>query len=140
MKKSTGELFELLKASPNVESYLQREADSLRVPALHELLESFLEQKQMKKSRCIAASGIQREYGYQIFSGKRMPERDKIVALCLAMRLSPEETDILLRAGAHHNLYPRSRRDSILINALLKGKTVMDVNGLLYEQGEKILE
>ena len=139
MKKSTGELFELLKSS-SIVSYLEQESESLVVPPLHELLESFLEQKQIKKSQCIAAAGIQREYGYQIFSGiRKKPDRDKIAALCLAMHLTLEEADILLRAGGYHSLYPRSRRDSILINAFLTGRSVMDTNMLLYENGENPL-
>ncbi len=136
MKKSTQELLKLIESSQNINSYLKAEADSLSVPALHELLALFLEEKHLKKSQCIIDAGIHREYGYQIFSGARIPSRDKILALCLAMRLSREESDMLLRAGGYNSLYSRNKRDSVIIFSLLKHYSTIEANLLLDQIGE----
>lgn len=43
-------------------------------------------------SKLISAAQIQRNYGYQILDGRRSPSRDKVISLCLALKLELPET------------------------------------------------
>ena len=87
----------------------------------------------------IAASQIQRNYGYQILNGTRKPSRDKVLALCLALRLNLPDTGRALTLAQLGQLYPKKRRDSILIFSLNKRLSVLQTNELLLEMKEELL-
>ena len=72
-------------------------------------------------------------YGYQIFSGLRTPERNKLLCLALAMRLTLDETQTLLKSAGYTLLYVKRPVDSVVIYGICKHLTVADVNCLLYE-------
>ena len=98
-----------------------------------------MQEKELTPARLWELAQIQRNYGYQILNGTKVPGRDKVIALCLSLSLTLEETQralILADAGA---LYARRTRDSILIFSLQKGLSVSDANILLYDNSEKPL-
>ena len=57
----------------------------------------------------------------------------------MAMNLTLEETQDVLKRANMPMLYVRNRRDCIIIFAITKGLTVFACNELLYESNEKIL-
>lgn len=140
MKKNTQELLEILRNTGNIESYLNEYSESFVSASVSEYLTRLIKEKNISKSRCIADAGLQRNYGYQIFSGERTPLRDKVLALCIAMQLSVREVHELLCATGYPDLYPKNERDSIIIFALERGLTVTQTNELLYEMGEALIE
>lgn len=140
MSQNTQELLKILKNSPSIESYMEKESKHFSSIPLPEHLELLLTKHGLKKSQCIEAANLQRTYGYQIFSGQRTPSRDKLIALCLAMHLTIEETHSLLCSCGYADLYAKNKRDSVLIFGLTKNLSVLETNNLLYELGEPILE
>ena len=140
MKKNTQELLKFLKNSKRIESYLSNNSKELKEISLPQYLENLLKEKNIKKSQCISDANLQRNYGYQIFSGERTPSRNKLLALCIAMRLTPEETHSLLCSTGYADLYPKNKRDSILIFALEKHLNILETNELLYELEEPLLD
>lgn len=139
MRKNTQELMELLKDARDIESYLKDHSEQFTSVPLSGYLENLLAEKGLKKSQCIQDANLQRNYGYQIFSGERIPSRDKVLALCIAMGLDAGEAHALLCSTGYADLYPRNKRDSILIFALMRGLSVMETNEMLFELGEQIL-
>ena len=65
--------------------------------ALSNYLNQLLEEKSLKKSTVIKNSELNEIYGYQIFSGKRIPSRDKLISISFGLELSLEETQTLLK-------------------------------------------
>ena len=57
-------------------------------------------------------------YGYQIFDGSKTPSRDKVIAIALAMQLTLDEANRLLHLSNNGILYPKIKRDSIIIFGL----------------------
>ncbi len=141
-RKTTNELLELLSAMKS-EASLQDFSNELkesekRISFPAYLLEK-MQEKELTPARLWELAQIQRNYGYQILNGTKVPGRDKVIALCLSLSLTLEETQralILADAGA---LYARRTRDSILIFSLQKGLSVSDANILLYDNSEKPL-
>lgn len=140
MSKNTQELLNILKNTNSIASYIQNESTHFSTIPLSEYLEKLLVQKNLKKSQCIEAANLQRNYGYQIFSGERIPSRDKVIALCFAMQLTPEESHSLLCSAGYPDLYPKNKRDSILIFGLTKKLSLLETNELLFEFNENILD
>lgn len=140
MNRTTDELMKSLLSKQDVQDYLEENAGDLLSGTLAEQLNRLLRRHGLKKGAVIEAAGIERSYGYQLFSGRReAPSRDVLLALAMAMGLAPEETQSLLRIAGQALLYPRVRRDSVILHALAKGASVMTCNSLLEGCGEPVL-
>lgn len=134
MKKSTSELLEILKKSPDIPTYTNRVSGNLieQLP-LHTYLCKTLEEKHLKRSDIARASGLDRGYVYDIFAGKKTPSRDKLLALCFALQFSDTQVQQLLNSTGYAQLYPRIERDSIILFAFSHHMSLFDANELLYE-------
>lgn len=140
MKKTTGELLELLKKSPAASSYMEHAANDLIQPIpISVYLTDLITEKEMEKSRLIRLSGLDRGYVYDILAGKKHPSRDKVLALCFALSLSVDETQQLLKSTGYAPLYVRMERDSIILFGLENGVSLMETNELLFEMNYGIL-
>ena len=134
--KNTGDLFAELKTERDPQNFRQRNQDEFVVP-LHEYLTNLLAEKNLSKPEVIAASQLNREYAYHIFSGTRKnPSRPKLLALAIAMGLNLDEIQYLLRYAKQSPLYPRNPWDSTIIFAVEHKLSVMETNELLHQLGE----
>ncbi len=124
----------ILKNS-SLEAYLKENQNELIENPLCCYLNALLEEKKLKKAEAIKKSDIDHTYAYQIFSGIRVPSRDKLIALCLGMELTLEETDTLLKYAGYATLYPRNKRDSVIISAIKNGQSRYDVDDILFDLG-----
>ena len=85
-------------------------------------------------------STFKRTYAYQIFSGlKTAPKRDKLICLSIGMGLSVNETNSVLKIAGLSPLYPKIKRDSIIIINMNNNKSVVEINEALYNEGEDTL-
>lgn len=130
--KSTSELIHEIKASTNVEDYLSKNKNHLLTQCLSEHLNLLLSEKGMRIADVVRNSLLDRVYVYQIFSGKKTPSRDKLIALAFGLCLSDEETQKLLKLSGNRELYARDERDVLILFALQRKKTIFEVNELLF--------
>ncbi|MDD6563931.1 MAG: hypothetical protein PUF08_02495 [Clostridiales bacterium] len=100
---------------------------------ISDYLNAVLCEKNLSKSEVIKKSNIQTNYAYQIFSGLKIPSRDKLIALCFGMGLTLGEAQTLLKYSGYAPLYPRIKRDSVIIDSLESGKSVILCNITLDE-------
>ena len=104
--------------------------DQLSFP---DYMERLIARSGADKASVITRSGIERTYGYQILNGRRRPGRDKVLLRCLAVHASLEETQRALQSAGVGVLYPKRKRDSVIIFAIGKQLEPMDANSLLEE-------
>lgn len=97
---------------------------------------AFWTKKGLKRAAVIKAAGLNETFGYQIFKGERQGSRNKMLQLAFAMGLSLQETNRLLQAARVNELYPKDRRDAIIIFCLDKGYSLTEVECELYRFGE----
>lgn len=140
MKKSTGELLELLKKSKSIEGYIEANTENFQEISLGEYLNNILIQKHLSKSEAIKKSNLNNIYAYKIFSGERNPERNKLLCLCFGLNMNFDETQRTLKIAGCGALYPRIRRDSIIIFAINEQADLITCNEMLYELNEEIIE
>jgi hypothetical protein len=140
MKKSTDELLNILDKNKSISAYLSDNKDEFLSEGLADYLNRLLKEKQLKKAEVIKASLINTVYGYQIFSGLKAPSRDRLIQLAIGMHLNLEETQRLLKIGGGSALYPRNKRDSVIIYAINNAYSVLDCDEILYELGEDTLQ
>lgn len=139
-KKSTTELLKELENFSSFEEYENKNKDFMISKSLSEYLCDLLNERHLKKSEVIRKSEISGDYAYQIFSGiKPAPTRDKLICLSIGMDLSVNETNSLLKLAGLSPLYPRVKRDSIIIINMNAHKSVIEINEVLFEENEETL-
>ena len=89
--------------------------------------------------RIIISAQIDRTYGHQLFNGTRKPSRDKVLQLAIAMKLSLNETQHLLQAAGKSALYPRLKRDAVVIYCLKNELDMMETQEILSKAGLSLL-
>ena len=139
MGKDTSKIVEELGLCPDFQTFYQENKDYMVTGNLAGLLAQLLESKGLKKSQVIKNAEIAEVYGYQIFSGVRVPERKKLLCLAIGMSLDIEETQKLLKCAGYPQLYVKLPFDSIVLYGLCKDLSVVQINELLYEYGLETL-
>lgn len=142
MKKTTQELLDLMKSGRDYNEYLavNRESIGQEHMKIDRALNLLLAQRGAIKADVIAKAGIENHYAYQIFSGTRIPTRDKVVMLCIGFGLTVEETQKLLKVTGYAQLYAKDERDNVILFGITRKLTMIDINELLYELGLNLLE
>lgn len=131
-QKSTDELTHEIMAVTDIEDYLSANKGQMLSHRLPEYLNLLLSQKGLGKADVVRGSLLDRSYVYQIFSGYKKPSRDKLIALAFGLRLSAEETCRMLKLSGNRELYARDERDTLILFALQRQKTILETNDLLF--------
>ena len=139
-KKSTDDLQQELMQETDLKRYLRRNDSCFDRTLFSELMCGIFEKRGMSKAQLAKRSGVSSVYVYQIFSGHRLPSRDKLISLCIGMRAGVDEAQQLLKAAGMAQLYSRCRRDAIIMFALVNGMELLELNEKLYDEGEITLE
>ena len=139
MEKNTSEIVKELGLCPDFQTFYDENKDYMITQKLTELLAQLLERKGLKKSQVIQKAELSEVYGYQIFSGVRVPERKKLLCLAVAMKLNIEEVQQLLKCAGYAPLYVKLPFDSVVLFGLCKGLTVVQINELLFSYGLETL-
>ncbi|MBR3592206.1 MAG: XRE family transcriptional regulator [Clostridia bacterium] len=135
MQKDTSKIVEELGLCPDFTTFYNENKQYLIKDTLSEMLEQLLAKKGLKKSAVIKEAEMSEVYGYQIFSGLRVPERKKLLCLAVAMKLNIDEMQTLLKTAGYSPLYVKLPFDSIVLYGICKGLSVIEINELLYEYG-----
>jgi len=133
MEKDTSKIVEELGLCPDFQTFYAENKDYMVSGNLSALLQELIDTKGLKKSQVIKNAELAEVYGYQIFSGIRVPERKKLLCLAVGMGLNIEETQRLLKCAGYSQLYVKLPFDSILLYGLCKALSVVQINELLYE-------
>lgn len=133
MNKNTQDMLKELMECESFQEFHIENSEQMRDITLSEYLSALLEKKNLKKSEVIKNAQISEVYGYQIFSGIRKPERNKLLCLAFGMGLSFNETQELLKLSGYPLLYVKKEFDSIVAYGICKGLSIIEVNNLLFE-------
>ena len=136
---STLELEHELKATANIEDYFEKHNSHMLLHSLPEHLKMLLDQKGISRADVVRNSLLNRTYVYQIFDGRRMPSRNKLIAIAFGKHLSVEETQAMLKLSGYRKLYAKDERDAILLFSLNQKMNVEETNELLYDHSMEIL-
>ena len=139
MGKNTSEIVKELGLCPDFQTFYTENKDYMVTQRLTDLLNQLLESKGLQKAQVIKKAEISEVYGYQIFSGIRVPERKKLLCLAVGMGLNIEETQQLLKCAGYAQLYVKLPFDSIILFGICKKMTVQQLNELLFSYGMETL-
>ena len=140
-EKDTEQLLHILQTATknDIPAY---QADNLNTPLTFPLyIDALIRQKHLKRQDIFQKADIPQKYGYKLLSGEsHTTDRDKLLRLFIAMHLTLKETNRALTLYGLSPLYPKIKRDAILIIALNQGISSVDtVNDWLIEHHESPL-
>lgn len=139
MKKPTNKLMEELNNTSQLDKYLKDNSNFLIDKSLCNFLCEKFEKNGLTKADVIKRSEINEIYGYQILSGKRFPSRNKLISLCVGAEFSISETNDILRIAEYSPLFPKIKRDSVIIFCMKKKYPVWKINEELYDHNLQTL-
>lgn len=141
MAKTTGDLMDALQYPEQpIQAYWTEHADAMIDIDLKAFWHELVQRSGMSKSDIINKSDFGYVYFYDVINGKKNPSRDKIVKLILSMQLTLEDCQTALKYCGRSILYPRVKRDSILIYGLVHHLSVFEVSEMLEANGEAELK
>ena len=137
--KDTNNLRQELMEAPSLDQFLSENQDSFNRDSICELLNRLFQKRRISKATLAKRSGSSEVYLHQVFSGRRSPSRSRLLCLCFGLNASLEETQELLKQCGFAQLYPKDRRDAIILYGILNGMDLFAVNDKLFAENEETL-
>lgn len=137
--KSTDELNHEIKSATNIIDFLAKNKKHFLSNSLTNHLHTLLKQKGMRRADVVRGSLLDRAYVYQIFSGKKVPSRDKLISIAFGLCLSDDETQKMLKLSGNRDLYVRDERDALILFALQRKQNIFGINELLIDHNFTVL-
>ncbi len=135
MKKKTDELFHNLKAGNNLEQYFAANEEELLQCTFGDYLYHLLDRKKITATQAAQRSLLSKSQVYNILNNKTNSSRAFVIQLSFGIRATLEQTQQMLRLSENQLLYPRVKRDAILIFALNNRLSPEDTHELLIKRG-----
>lgn len=132
-KIRTSTLLSRIFKAAELKGFLSENEAVLKTSTLPEYLELLCSRKSMIREHVIKKSGIERSFGHQIFRGSRSASRDNVVRLAYGFGLTVEETQELLKVARKAALYPKIKRDAVILYGLSHQKSILETQSLLSE-------
>ena len=139
MKKNTDNLGQDLMSTPDLDQFLAQHDGAFQNCSVAEYIDALFQAKSVTKSNLAKRSAMSEVYLHQVFSGRRNPSRNRLLCLCFGLSASLEETQTLLKQCGYAQLYPKNRRDAIIIYGILHNEDLFDINDKLYTENEESL-
>lgn len=138
-KISTSNLLAKLLKTANIEHFIRANDDIMQLPSFHIYITQKSKEIGLVPERVISRADIESSYGHQIFKGSRMPSRDKVIQLAFGFGFGLEETQTLLKIAQYSPLYPKIKREAVLIFCLEHKRGMIETQALLHELGLELL-
>ncbi len=137
--KNTNNLQQELMETATLDQFLSENQDNFNRDSICELLNRLFQKRRISKATLAKQSGMSEVYLHQVFSGRRNPSRNRLLCLCFGLNASLEETQELLKQCGFAQLYPKDRRDAIILYSILNGMDLFAVNDKLFAENEETL-
>ena len=139
-EKTTTMLMKEITTTSEIDLFLKKNDKHMNAPSnIAEYLNDIINKKGLKKSKIITDSGLNKTYFYEILSGKKGRDfkQNTVLAIAIAMKMSLEETQRLLKLCKAGELYPKIRRDNIIIWGITQKKDLIDIDLKLIDEKEE---
>lgn len=112
---STDNLFLMLENEKDIAENWESVSEHMDALPFHKYLEGIISERNISIPELGVKALLSRSFTYQIFSGKRVPSRDIILRIALSLNISLDEAQRLLKLADRGALYPKIKRDAVII-------------------------
>lgn len=138
MGNTTNKLFRMIEEDPY--EFLNK-MDNHKLASNKSLFTAFfyqmLDEKNISIKEITLKTNISQSHLYQIISGTKGVGRDKAILISTAMELTLDQTQKFLELSQNSPLYPKVKRDAIIICCIEFGMSITEINEKLEEKNEK---
>lgn len=141
-EKSTTVLTKDITTTSELKIILEKNGKYMNAPSdIAEYLNEIIKKKGLKKSKIIQDSGLNKQYFYEILSGKKGKsfKQNTVLAIAIAMKMTLDETQRLLRLCKTGELYSKKKRDAIIMWGISHQKSLSDIHELLENEHEETI-
>lgn len=139
LKASTDDLFFMLENENNITENWESVSEHMNVLPFHKYLNTLISERNMTVTEFGVKTFLSRSFTYQIFSGDRIPSRDIILRAALALNISLDETQRLLKLADRGALYPKIKRDAVIIYGINNRSGLYETDEMLVSLGQESL-
>ena len=137
--KDTDNLRQELMGSADLDQFLSENKGNFNSGSVCDLLTRLFQQRALSTAALAKQSGMSEVYLHQIFAGRRTPSRSRLLCLCFGLSATLEETQELLKQCGLAQLYPKNRRDAVILYGIANGMDLFAVNDKLFAENEETL-
>lgn len=137
-EKATDDLFLMIENNPN------KFMDNMRTEKFPDYVALFTEYFYRLLERCglslaqlVYKVPLSQSYLYQVAAGKRCLGRDAAIIIALAINLNLQQSQEFLKISKNAPLYPKVKRDALIICCIECSKTLEQTNEILLDNFEK---
>lgn len=137
-EKATDDLFLMIENNPD------KFMDNIKIEKFNDYVTLFteyfyhlLEGRGLSLAQLVYKVPLSQSYLYQVAAGKRCLGRDAAIILALAMQLDLEQAQEFLKISKNAALYPKVKRDALIICCIECSKTLEQTNEILLDNFEK---
>lgn len=134
-KIRTSSLLDKLFKTSNLERFIERNANDMEIPLFHIYISELCQTMGQVPERVIKLASIERTYGHQLFNGTRKPSRDKVIQLAFGFGLGVDDAQKLLKIAQKSLLYPKIKRDAVILYCLNNQKSIIETQSVLETLG-----
>lgn len=138
-RMSTEDLWKMVAESKNIYEDWNEISPHMASFSFHEYLFQLAEQRSLNAAQLGKMALLSRSFSYQILSGERIPKRDIILRIAVALSLDISETQRLLCLASRGGLYPKIKRDSVIIFCLKNNYDIYKTDEILISLGQQPL-
>lgn len=102
---------------------------------LSEKILNYIKRSGLTASRIFENAGLDRMSGLEIINAGKIPDRDTLLRLAIALNINPEETQEILLENGYPTLIDEDGKDSYILFALKQGGDVIGLNEALEKAG-----
>ncbi len=138
-KISTENLFFILENEKDITKNWGSVSEHMDVMPFHKYLEEFISERNISIPELGVKALLSRSFTYQIFSGDRVPSRDIILRIALALNISLDDVQRLLKLADRGALYPKIKRDAVIIHGINSNSGLYKTDETLVSLGQETL-
>lgn len=138
-KISTDNLFLMLENEKNITENWESVSKHMDALPFHKYLEELISERNISIPDIAVKALLSRSFTYQIFSGDRIPSRNIIVRIALALEFSLDDTQRLLKLADRGALYPKIKRDAVIIYGINNKSGLYKTDEILISLGQESL-
>lgn len=129
----TSTLFQLLFKTSNIKEFVEQSTEAMFRQSFSEYISGLCADRGEVPERIIKRANIERSFGHQLFKGTKRPSRDTVLQLAFGFETDVDAAQELLKHAEKSTLYPRVKRDAVIIYCLHNHFTIVETQTVLHD-------
>lgn len=115
---TTEELLKTIFKLDDIKKALDFQEEKYIFPEFNDYISKLSNKKNESHEKIISRANLERSFGHKLFAGSRKPSRDTVIQLAFGFEADVELAQEMLKVAGKSPLYPRIKRDVVIIYCL----------------------